>query len=201
MLGRWSLLPFLKGWAYKTHVAYRPSLERGMAPTPIFEIDPILKDELGWVYALQLISDDCYGSVHIKYRSGDLTEKQLETVNAESAVRIGAFSQDPAGWAEKYFRPNPYSTAGYYVVQSTGGFQGSPWPFLPPIRIMLSLRKESTQKTASCLAVAGVMAITEKKLFIQSLRRVLDPKSSLYVDPAVLDIAKKIFEDVKGVRK
>jgi len=173
-----------------------------MAPTPIYEVDKILKEELGWLFNLGLLTDDCYGTVHITYRSGDLTEIPLIAIYPEWAGGFGAFCQDPSGWVQRYSRSNPYSTAGiYYVSIDTGGYHGSPWPFLPPIRVKLSLGKDSTQATASVTASAGVIAITDTQLFIQSLRRVLDPNASLHIDPALLDLTKKMFEDVKGARK
>jgi hypothetical protein len=61
----------------------------------------------------------------------------------------------------------------------------------------LYLPNESTQSSAYIYAYAITIAITDKKAFIQSLRRVLDPKASLEIDPALLTIGPAQLAEAK----
>ncbi len=111
---------------------------------------------------------------------------------------LGAFAQDPAGWIQKYFRPNPNSTAGVYVSAAvTMGFQGNTFPYIPSVVVKLHLPINSTQSTAYIRADAGVIAIVNKKAFIRSLRRLLDPKTSLKIDKQLMVIGPAPYTEVK----
>jgi hypothetical protein len=184
------LLPFVKGWEYKVHDFAR-LVQRGGDPLEL------AISERGWLMQIALLSDDCYGTLDINWQGADL-QTMSWTWNAEIERAIGALAQDPAGWIQKYFRPDPNSTLGIYVTAAfTGGYQGSLFPYLPTIKMMLRLTEDSTQASATVRAVATVIAITDMKLFIQSLRRVLDAKASLKIDPALLTVGPAQFAEAK----
>jgi len=183
------LLPLLKGWEYKPHVAYRANVLRGATPIEVLRID-----ETGWLLSITEITNDAYGTVIIDFQGADLQTLPF-TIYPEAPHVLGAFAQDPSGWLQKYFRPNPNSTAGLYLtIAFTGGYQGSVFPYVPSVVVKLYLPRESTQPSAAIQGAAGVIAITDKKAFIRSLRRVLDAKASLKIDPALLALGPAQFE-------
>ena len=184
------LLPILKGWEYKVHDFSR-ALQRGGDPVEL------AISERGWLIQAVVLSDDCYGTLDIDWQGADLQTLSW-TWNAEIFRLLGAVAQDPAGWIQRYFRPDPNSTLGYYmIVAFSGGYQGSTFPYIPTIKMKLRLTGDSTQASATVRAVATVIAITDMKLFIQSLRRVLDAKASLKIDPALLALGPAQFAEAK----
>jgi len=186
------LLPLLKGWEYKPHVAFRTSVIRGAPPIEVLRID-----ETGWLSSITELTDDAYGTVMIDFQGADLQTLSF-AIYPEAYRVLRAFAQDPGGWIQMYIRPNPNSTAGaYYVAAFTGGYQGSILPYVPSVVVKLHLPNDSTQASATIQGVAGVVVITNKKLFIQSLRRVLDTNASLKIDPALLAIGPAQFTEVK----
>ncbi len=194
MLGPFGLLPLLKGWEYKLHEAVRTSVVRGEDPIQAHSVS-----ETGWLLQLFLLTTDAYGKLLVTYQGADLATQTIE-IYPEAMKDVGAFTQDPAGWIQRYSRPNPYSTAGIYVAGlSTGGWQGSPLNYVPTVTMSLELPTDSTQTTAYIYGSAFVVALTNKKTFIRSLRRILDPKSSLKIDPALLEtgpaLLKQLGED------
>jgi len=196
MLGMFHLLPLLKGWEYKMHVAERAAVVRGAPPIEVSRIS-----ETGWLIAIGLLTDDAYGTLIIEYQGADL-ETRAVRVCPESAKAVGAFAQDPGGWLQKYYRPNPNSTAGvYYTVGFSGGFQGAVFPYVPTVVLKLYLDEKSTQETAYVRGAALVIAITDPKAFIQSLRRVLWPFAPLKIDPALLVHGPARFEEVEEAKK
>jgi len=56
------------------------------------------------------------------------------------------------------------------------------------VKVEIFLPETSTQTSATIRATANTIAITNKKLFIQSLRRILDANASLKIDPALLSV-------------
>jgi hypothetical protein len=191
LLGIFNLLPILKGWEYKTHIAHRTVVVRGADPIKVLTLD-----ELGWLISIAEFTDDAYGTLMIDYQGADLQTLSI-VIYPEAARMIGAITQDPSGWDQRYFRPNPNSTLGGYVFVYTPGYQGSLFPYVPTLTVRLYLPPESTQSSADIQGVAGVIAITNKKAFIQSLRRVLDANASLKIDPALLSIGPAQFAEVK----
>jgi len=186
------LLPLLKGWEYKIHIATRSAVVRGADPVEVLAIN-----EVGWLLQIALLSDDAYGRLIIDFQGADLQTRSVN-YDAESARTVSAFAQDPSGWIQKYFRPNPNSTAGIYVAAAfSGGCQGSPWPYVPTVKMKLYLPSESTQSSAYIYAGAVTIAITDKKAFIESLRRVLGANASLKIDPALLTIGPAQFAEAK----
>jgi len=186
------LLPLLKGWEYKAHVASRTAVIRGADPINILTIE-----ETGWLFEIVELTDDAYGTVIIDFQGADLQTRSF-SIYPEASHAAGALAQDPSGWIQKYFRPNPYSTAGvYYAVQSSSGYQGSLFPYVPSVIVKLYLPNDSTQASATIVGGAGTVAITNKKLFIQSLRRILDANASLKIDPALLTTGPAQFAEAK----
>lgn len=174
MLGMFSLLPLLKGWQYKEH-----AIDKILVPGQQSEAFRFL--ETGWILAIGASSDDAYGNVRIEYQDADLQTHTFEASPANNYY-LSAFQQDPAGSVRRYFRPNPYSTGGLYLwVILSGGFQGSAWPIVPTTSVRLSLGSESNQASAHVAASAYVLAVTNKKLFIQSLRQVMDSQIDIEV--------------------
>lgn len=182
MLGMFNLLPLLKAWQYKTHV-----LEKTL--TPGQASDPWRISDVGWLTIVTLGSTDIYGQLSIAWQDADLQTHGGEFGSIEDARILGAFAQDPSGWVQRYFRPNPHSTAGYfYGALFSGGYQGSPLPFVPTTTVTLRLGSESTQQSAIVAAKAQVIAITNRKQFIQSLRQVLNRQADIEVPQEILSL-------------
>ena len=140
------------------------------------------------------MSTDCYGAVSIDWQGANL-ETRTTRMYAELFRTIGSWQESAAGYCERYFRPNPNSTAGIYVSAATlGGSYGAPLPYVPTVKVSLYLTSSSTQSTALVDAAATAIAIVDKKLFIRSLRRLLDHKSSLKIDPALVAIGPEDLE-------
>ena len=172
MLGIFHLLPFLKGWEYKVHKLER-TVVRGASPIEY----PI--NETGWLMLLDLLTDDAYGTVSIEFQGADLETRTI-IANVETGKALGGVMQDPSGWIQRYFRPNPYSTAGiFYGCIFSGGFQGTTLPYVPTVKMKIYLPEESTQASAYISAGAQTIAITDKKAFLISLRKMLGIKGKL----------------------
>ena len=173
MLGQFNLLPFLKGWEYKVRRIVRDSVIRGADPIELRE------SELGWLMHIWVISTDCYGTLKITWQGANL-ETTEAPFYAERFMWAGALAQDPAGWLQKYFRPNPASTAGIFgSTYFSGGYQGAAWPYIPTVTMGISLPADSTQDSAYIEGVAFVMVVTKPKLFLESLRAIEGIKGKL----------------------
>ena len=147
-----------------------------------------------------MFTNDAYGTLIIEFQGADL-ETKVARIYPEVAKTLGTFTQDPAGWIQKYYRPNPNSTAGiYYMTGFSGGFQGAVFPYVPTVAVKLYLDERSTQESAYIRATAGVVAITNREAFIQSLRRVLWPFAPLKIDPALLTPGPAQFEEVEEAK-
>ena len=175
-----TLLPILKGWDYKSKIWTR-ELTRG----EVLEVER--SEETGWLMQLTFVSDDAYGGCEVMFQGADLNTLSMGIANAQSLYSIGATAQDPAGWLQAYYRPNPQSTQGGYVgIVTTQGFQGSTLPFVPTTIVKLRLENQSTQAKATVSAQAFMVVITDKKQFIKSLRAVMGANMIQNIDPAVL---------------
>jgi len=143
-----------------------------------------------------VVTNDAYGTVMVDFQGADLQTISF-SMFPEAFRAVGAFTQDPAGWVQLYRRPDPFSTAGlYYAAQLTSGYQGSLFPFVPTIIVKLYLPTESTQASAYIQGGAFSIAITNRKTFIRSLRRLLDANASLKIDPALLTTGPEEFFEV-----
>lgn len=189
MLGAFNLLPLLKGWSYKNHVAKRKSVVRGASPVEIMRLD-----EMGWLFGISLITTDAYGTLLLEYQS---TELESGTFTLYPEAVKPSWQQDPGGFAVQYLRPDANSTAGLYFIVIAPGFQGFMFPYVPTITMKLLLPNESTQNSAYIYGVASTIAITDRKAFIRSLRRVLGAKADLWIDPALLVTGPGKFEEVE----
>jgi hypothetical protein len=183
------LLPLLKGWDYKFHKVIR-TVKRGES----VKLDIA---EIGWLLQVSLVTTDCYGTAKITWQGAEL--QPTEAVwSPENARLLGAWAQDPSGWVQRYFRPNPFSSAGLYVLSAyTGWAEGSLLPYVPTVTMEVALPLESTQESAEMQLVLAVIVITDVKAFIASLRRVLDAKADLEIDPALLTIGPAEFKEEK----
>jgi len=181
MLGMFNLLPLLKGWQYKLH-----PFERTLSPGQTS--DPWRIPDIGWLISIADITTDAYGGIKIEYQDADLETHEFEA-NPEFYRLLGAVQQDPSGWNQRYFRPNPFSTVGIYVtILFSGGWQGSAWPFIPTTTIRLLLGAESNQASATISASTYVVAITNRKAFIQSLRQVLNSQADIKIPEEILSL-------------
>lgn len=186
-----SLLPLVKGWQYKLH-----TLNKDLSPSE--SSAPFRTTDIGWLMSILLVSTDAYGTVRIQYQDAALETHEIE-LSAENMRLVGAVQQDPSGWVQRYFRPNPNSSAGYYVsVLNSGGTQGSAWPFVPTTSITLLLGSESTQQIASVYVYAYVTAITDKTAFIQSLRQTLNSQADIDIPEELLSIGPTVLQPQKN---
>ena len=191
MLGMYNLLPLLKGWQYKDHHIER-TVSRGA------ESEPLRISETGWLTGVFQTTTDAYGVVKVEYEDADLQTHTVESYPEQYRL-TGAFSQDPAGWIQRYFRPDPNSSAGLYLAALfSGGFQGAIFPYVPTTIITLGLRAESTQQQAIVFAGASTIAITNKHLFIQSLRQVLDSQANIEIAKELLSVGPMALTQQKN---
>lgn len=163
MFDLFSILPLLEGWDY--HPYEIPSTPVTTTPKLLLEIE-----KKGWILAFSLLTDDAYATMRLRWKgAGNLWF--VANYNAETAYLLGATQQDPAGWIQLYNRPIPALTNGaYLVVPFSGGFQGSPFPYTPPINVEGYLATGSTQTTANLSASALVIEIIDEREFKRSLR-------------------------------
>jgi len=165
-------------------------VERGASPLEV------RISEVGWLFLLNMLTNDCYGRATVMWQGADLETKRT-SITPEEAKELGAWAQDPSGWVQRYFRPNPFSTAGIYFLSVFSGFQGLTLPYVPTVTLQVSLDSESTQSSASVGFYGTTIAVTDVKAFIRSLRRVLDANASLKIDPALLTVGPAEFKGEK----
>lgn len=155
------LIPFAKGWQYKNYLL-EGVLEREARAKELSIATS------GWLLSLILITTDLYGSLSITPMSPQRGPEL--TANPQLLKDLGAFAQDPAGWAQKFYQPNPQSTFGYFVIiLNSSGFQGFLTPFQNPAQTKIYLPKESTQASAYVSALATAIETTDDSLFLKSI--------------------------------
>lgn len=180
MLGMFNLLPLMKGWDYKTNTWTR-ELIRGQA----LEVERV--EDMGWLLFLSLATDDCYGGAKISFQGADLRPTDIADYYPKLLYDVGAIVQDPAGWMQLYYRPNPQSTAGaYFAGFTTSGFQGSTFPYVPSTVVQLFLLSQSTQAKATVSLTSIRVIITNKAQFIKSLRVLIGANTIQEIDPVLL---------------
>ena len=180
MLNVFSLLPLLKGWSYKTTL-YTRIVKKGA-----FE-EVARVDELGALGALFLVTNDAYGGYTFTGQSADLNSYTLSNQYPKLYEEMAAYVQGPVGWASRYYRPNPASTAGIFVIAAlTSGFQGTSFPYVPSTTLKLFLLGDSTQDSATVSVEVSRVVLTNKAQFIKSLRSVLGANVIQQIDPAIL---------------
>lgn len=191
MLSPFNLLPLLKGWEYKVYHTAEPNARRGVY------YERISLPQLGWVMHVGGVSTDCYGAVVCRAQGADLQTQELWMFAGERHFGGVTHCQDPAGWVSHYYQPNPNSTMGLFATAITPAWQGFGMPFAPTIKMGVKLLDSSTQDSAYIRGYALLVVITNKKLFIQSLRRLLDSDAKLHIDPELLAIGPAEFEEGK----
>lgn len=180
MLNIFSLLPLCKGWDYKLNNWTR-TIKRGET----LEVERA--EDLGVLYLLMLATNDCYGGLNFTGQGADLSSFTIANIYPKLGYDMGAYMQDPGGWIQRYYRPNPQSSAGLYVQSIvSSGFQGSTLPYVPATIVKLFLLPSSTQTEATVSASCVRIIITNKKQFIRSLRAVIGMPTIQDIDPALL---------------
>ena len=189
MLGMYSVLPLLKGWEWRLYQGTY-TVKRGET----VEITRV--NETGLIIGAMLIADDCEASAVVNIQGAELRTETLE-YSIEEYATVGLIESDPNGWVTRYLRPDPASTAGYYVLEVVPGLYGAPLPFIPTMVLNVRLKAASTQSQATISAAVRAINIVNKVAFIQSLRRLQNPNSALDIDPALLVIGPAEFHKVK----
>jgi hypothetical protein len=185
----YSVLELLKGWEWRLYQGTK-TVERGKT----YEIQRV--SETGLIIGAVLTATDCQASAIVQVQGAELRTETLD-YNIEEFAQAGFFSPDPAGWVPRYIRPDPNSTAGYYVFSTTPGLYGAPLAFVPTLVLSVRLNELSTQNAAIISAEMRAIVIIEREKFIQSLRRLVDAKASLIIDPAFLATGPADFLEAK----
>jgi hypothetical protein len=147
----------------------------------------------GWLLAVICLTDDAYCTLKLRWKGAGTREREI-IFTPELGHDYGAFTQDPAGAVQKYYRPDPNSTAGIYVFSPfTGGFQGAPFSYIEPIKISAYLASGTTQEEAYLAGTIGVIEIFNEKLFEKSYEKI----SGLKYQKEIIEILKKIEETRK----
>ena len=168
MLSPFSLLPLLEGWDYRVY-ASTETVRRGQPP----KLAKTVKLP-GWLLGISMYTNDAFATLSVRWRGPGGTEWLIREFTPQEGYDLGAVSQDPAGWLQLYNRPDPASTAGeYFIVPFSGGFQGSPFPYVPDVGVEVFLKEESTQPVAVIIVEAMVIVIVDKESFIKSLQEII----------------------------
>ena len=170
----------MKGWEYKIRT-YSREVNRGGS----VEVRRISTS--GWLMQAVVVSSDLYGGACFKFQGADLELHEF-TFDAGLFTSIGAFAQDPAGWTQLATQPNPHSTQGAFVSAYTPMWQGFAMPFVPTTIMELYLGLGSTQSSATVYLAVTTIEVTNKELFIKSLRAVMGMPTIQEIDPALLSI-------------
>jgi len=185
MLGQYTAYPILKGWEYRLYTGTR-TVKRGET------IEIIRVSETGLMMAIVVATTDAYGTVVVEGQGAELRTESIEAFPEDYFV-FGSLHPDPVGYITRYFRPDPASTAGLYTFVVGSGYWGSPLPFVPTVVCKLRLREESTQSQADVSFVGRGINVVDKKAYIHSIRRLLDPNSELTIDPAFMAVGPAEF--------
>ncbi len=160
------LLPLLDGWSYAGY-SWSGVVEKGKKILIVAE-----EKYSGILLSMCFMTNDAYCGIEGIF-GGPKTLFPFK-VTPQSAYDMGAVQQDPTGWVQLYDRPNSASTAGkYVVVPFSGGFQGFPMSYAPPVKIYAFLEAESTQPAAALHFSTINIIITDKEAYLKSLREIL----------------------------
>lgn len=187
MLGSYSAYPILKGWDYRLYTGSR-TVKRGET------VEVVRVNETGLMMAIVLTTTDAHGAFILEAQGAELRNEVLEFAPEDFFVG-GAVSPDPVGYLTRYFRPNPASTAGLYVLEIASGYWGSPLPFVPSVVVKLRLQEQSTQSQAEIFVQGRAINVADKASYIRSIRRLLDSKADLTVDPEFLTVGPVQFKE------
>jgi hypothetical protein len=180
MLGILTLLPLMKGWDYKFG-RWTRTINRGQT----LEIERI--EENGWLLYVALATDNCYGGFSLSGQGADLSTITIANAYPKAVYDVGGFLEDPAGWMQLYYQPNPQSSRGvYYLTAANPGFHGSVLPYVPTTILNMFLLPQSTENEARVSVGAVRIVITDKKQFIKSLRAIIGMPIIQDIDSALL---------------
>jgi hypothetical protein len=182
MLGLFDLLPFLDGWNYRVYTIPLTPIVYGEAPKTVLKITA-----KGWHLATLMTSNDAFGTLVATLKSPGGIEYS-PNYNAQFGMNVGAVQQDPSGFVQMYFRPNPLSTFGVYVGKlDSMGYQGSLFPTGEEIRIQVYLDAGSTQSVALVGAQILNLEIKDEPAFRKSLRDFLKDVFGSTIRDAIRD--------------
>lgn len=154
------LLPLLEGWS---------DMSIDIDET-IVKKDRLIynKYERGWLLGLDLVTDDAFGSMRIRYG-----RRLTSWVTPYALYAYNAVYPPPAGsYYLLYNQPAPPSTAGLYVASLfTSAY---PLPYKGKIQVWVRLGDSSTQSSASIGICAYRILIDNVALFKKSLKEVLE---------------------------
>lgn len=160
----YGVFPLLKGWEYRDYRLIT-TLERGVPKS-------LSIPEVGFINTVAYVAYDAEVGFILEYQGADL---QLHTIGFVSSLGIEGWSQpNPIFFNAIDVRPNPQSSFGFFQgVAWLAGFYGAPIPFVPTLRMKVELDSEfSTQQTSHASVIVSVLAITNKKKYIRSLRAI-----------------------------
>jgi len=182
MLGLFELLPFLDGWNYRVYTIPLTPVIYGEAPKTVLKIRT-----KGWLLSALMTTNDAYGTLVAISKSPGGVE-YTPAYSAEYGINVGAVQQDPSGWVQMYFRPNPASTFGAYVGRlNSMGYEGSLFPTGDEIRIEIYLDAPSTQSVALVGALILNLEIKDETAFKNSLRDFLKDMFGSTIRDAIKD--------------
>lgn len=190
MLGIHGLFPLLKGWDYKSYPTSTRTIKRG-STVEVLRVS----EDLGWLVQINLVATDCFAGAEITYQGGDL-KPRIARATIQSAYITGALTPSPIGWTPLYYRPVPTSTYGVYSAIAYVSY-GLSLPYLPTVITKFFLEDTSTQTSTEMSANAIAIQITQRKLFIRTLRKVLGTKN-MTIDPALLKVGETILNQLEG---
>jgi hypothetical protein len=160
--GFFDFLPLIDGWDYHLYTIPFHAIVKG-APQQKLKIE-----KKGWVMNAALITTDAWGSTTFHVQGAGKIIHDA-TISPEFALQTGFVQYDPTGYLNLYNRPNPLSTAGYYVVTVLSpGYTGFPMPYRN-ITVETFLDPASTQNIALLLGAALVIEIKDERTFLESL--------------------------------
>ena len=163
-----------------------------------------------------IVTTDAYGTVQIKVKGPGGTE-HVVVLQPEYERTTGFILPDPSGYMSMYNRPNPLSTAGFYVITAPVGLYGGPLPIIGEATVESYLDVGSTQNAALLTAAALLIEIKDKRLFLESLAKFGSPAAILgmaaatekspsvpaQTTPGQLtgDVGQQILEELKKIRE
>jgi len=174
--GFFDFLPFIEGWDYHLYNIPFHTIVKGV-PQQRLKIE-----KKGWLLNAALITTDALGSITLHVQgAGNIIHEA--TVSPEYALQTGYVQYDPTGYLTLYNRPNPLSTAGFYIVSMISpGFTGSPLPYRN-VKVETFLDPASTQTGALLMAAALVIEVKDERTFLESLNNL-----------GILNVKKEILD-------
>jgi hypothetical protein len=173
MLGMFSLLPFLRGWQYRTW-RLEGVVQKGLVPQEI----TISSD--GWLNSIVIGATDAYATVI--FTPQHLQQAPSISIYPEWPRQLGVVLPSSTGWLVRYYRPDDVRTFGSFTILI--GLESSNLPFVSPTKVQILLGDLSTEPSAfiSCLAVG--IELVDKSQFLNDLANLPMFKNQTDVDLA-----------------